>query len=105
MDIAELLDFSVKHNASDLHLSAGVSPMVRIDGEVRKLGVPAFDHSDVHRLVFEIMNDSQRSEFEERLEVDFHLNCQMSAAFVSTLLTRAVVVQQYSERFQPKSRP
>ncbi len=51
MDIAELLEFSVKHNASDLHLSAGVPPMVRIDGEVRKLGVPAFTHSDVHRLI------------------------------------------------------
>lgn len=71
MDIAELLDFSVKHNASDLHLSAGVSPMVRIDGEVRKLGIPAFSHADVHRLIFEIMNDAQRSEFEEHLEVDF----------------------------------
>jgi twitching motility protein PilT len=71
MDIAELLDFSVKHNASDLHLSAGVSPMVRIDGDVRKLGVPAFSHAEVHRLVFDIMNDSQRSEFEEKLEVDF----------------------------------
>lgn len=71
MDIAELLDFSVKHNASDLHLSAGVSPMVRIDGEVRKLGIPAFSHADVHRLVFEIMNDAQRAEYEERLEVDF----------------------------------
>ncbi|PWI32131.1 twitching motility protein PilT [Vibrio albus] len=71
MDIAELLEFSVKHNASDLHLSAGVPPMVRIDGDVRKLGVPAFDHADVHRLVFEIMNDVQRSEFEEKLEVDF----------------------------------
>jgi len=45
--------------------------MVRIDGEVRKLGVPALSHSDVHRLVFEIMSDSQRGEFEEKLEVDF----------------------------------
>ncbi|MEZ9516939.1 type IV pilus twitching motility protein PilT [Vibrio splendidus] len=71
MDITELLDFSVKHNASDLHLSAGVSPMVRIDGEVRKLGIPALSHVDVHRLVFEIMSDSQRGEFEEKLEVDF----------------------------------
>ncbi|WP_117233766.1 type IV pilus twitching motility protein PilT [Vibrio maerlii] len=71
MDIAELLDFSVKHNASDLHLSAGVPPMVRIDGEVRKLGVPAFTHSDVQKHVFDIMNDAQRSEFEEKLEVDF----------------------------------
>lgn len=79
MDIAELLEFSVKHNASDLHLSAGVPPMVRIDGEVRKLGVPAFTHSDVHRLIFEIMNDAQRSEYEEKLEVDFSLNCLMLA--------------------------
>ena len=71
MDIAELLDFSVKHNASDLHLSAGVPPMIRIDGEVRKLGVPALTHAEVHHLVFDIMNDGQRSEFEERLEVDF----------------------------------
>ncbi|MCA2015265.1 type IV pilus twitching motility protein PilT [Vibrio tritonius] len=71
MDIAELLDFSVKHNASDLHLSAGVPPMVRIDGEVRKLGVPAFSHAEVHRLVFDIMNDAQRRDYEENLEVDF----------------------------------
>lgn len=71
MDITELLDFSVKHNASDLHLSAGVPPMVRIDGEVRKLGIPALEHSEVHKLVFDIMNDKQRSEYEEHLEIDF----------------------------------
>ncbi|SJL84942.1 type IV pilus twitching motility protein PilT [Vibrio palustris] len=71
MDIAELLDFSVKHNASDLHLSAGVPPMVRIDGDVRKLGIPAFSHSEVHRLIFDIMNDAQQREYEEKLEVDF----------------------------------
>lgn len=71
MDITELLDFSVKHNASDLHLSAGVPPMVRIDGEVRKLGIPALSHSDVHKLIFDIMNDKQRNEYESRLEVDF----------------------------------
>ncbi|MGR5304254.1 type IV pilus twitching motility protein PilT [Vibrio mediterranei] len=71
MDITELLDFSVKHNASDLHLSAGVPPMVRIDGEVRKLGIPALEHSEVHKLIFDIMNDKQRSEYEEHLEIDF----------------------------------
>ncbi|WP_318452134.1 type IV pilus twitching motility protein PilT [Photobacterium leiognathi] len=71
MDITELLDFSVKHNASDLHLSAGVPPMIRVDGDVRKLSMPALDHSEVHRLVFDIMNDAQRREYEENLEVDF----------------------------------
>ncbi|MGY0614354.1 type IV pilus twitching motility protein PilT [Vibrio sp. FJH11] len=81
MDITELLDFSVKHNASDLHLSAGVPPMIRIDGDVRKLGIPAFTHQEVHRLVFEIMNDAQRSEFEEKLEVDFSFELQNVGRF------------------------
>ncbi|MDX1304139.1 type IV pilus twitching motility protein PilT [Photobacterium sp.] len=71
MDITELLDFSVKHNASDLHLSAGVPPMIRVDGDVRKLSLPSLEHSDVHRLMFDIMNDAQRREYEEKLEVDF----------------------------------
>lgn len=71
MDIAELLEFSVKHNASDLHLSAGVPPILRIDGDIRQLEMTAFTHSDVHALVFDIMNDAQRSEFEEKLEIDF----------------------------------
>ena len=81
MDIAELLEFSVKHNASDLHLSAGVPPMIRIDGDVRKLGVPALEHAEVHRLVFEIMNDAQRSEFEEKLEVDFSFELPNTGRF------------------------
>ena len=67
MDITELLDFSVKQNASDLHLSAGVPPMVRVDGDVRKLTLPDFTHAEVHRLVTDIMNDAQRSEFEEKV--------------------------------------
>ncbi|UXI01706.1 type IV pilus twitching motility protein PilT [Photobacterium sp. TY1-4] len=71
MDITELLDFSVKHNASDLHLSAGVPPMIRVDGDVRKLSLPELEHGEVHRLVFDIMTDAQRREFEEKLEVDF----------------------------------
>lgn len=71
MDIAELLDFSVKHNASDLHLSAGVPPMLRIDGDMRKLEMDAFNHAEVHALIFDIMNDAQRSEYEEKLEIDF----------------------------------
>lgn len=96
MDITELLDFSVKHNASDLHLSAGVPPMVRIDGDVRKLGIPAFTHQEVHRLVFEIMNDAQRSEFEENSKSISLLNCITLAVFVSTLSTNLAVVRQCS---------
>ncbi len=71
MDITELLAFSVKNNASDLHLSAGLPPIIRVDGEMRKLNVPALDHKQVHGLVYEIMNDMQRKEYEENLETDF----------------------------------
>ena len=71
MDITELLAFSVKNKASDLHLSAGLPPIIRVDGEMRKLNVPPLKHKDVHALIFEVMNDKQRKEYEEKLETDF----------------------------------
>ena len=71
MDITELLAFSVKNKASDLHLSAGLPPIIRVDGEMRKLNIPALSHKEVHALIFEIMNDKQRKEYEENLETDF----------------------------------
>lgn len=71
MDITELLAFSVKNKASDLHLSAGLPPIIRVDGEMRKLNVPALNHKEVHALIFEIMNDKQRKEYEANLETDF----------------------------------
>jgi len=71
VDITELLAFSVKNKASDLHLSAGLPPIIRVDGEMRKLNIPELDHKQVHALIYEIMNDKQRKEYEENLEVDF----------------------------------
>ena len=71
MDITELLAFSVKNNASDLHLTAGLPPIIRVDGEMRRLNVPALEHKEVHALIYEIMNDMQRKEYEENLETDF----------------------------------
>ena len=71
MDITELLAFSVKNKASDLHLSAGLPPMIRVDGDVRRINVPPMDHKMVHGLVYDIMNDKQRKDFEEFLETDF----------------------------------
>ncbi|MDO4233226.1 MAG: type IV pilus twitching motility protein PilT [Lautropia sp.] len=71
MDITELLAFSVKNKASDLHLSAGMPPMIRVNGDVRRINLPAMDHEAVHGLIYDIMNDSQRKEYEDRLECDF----------------------------------
>jgi twitching motility protein PilT len=71
MDIAELLAFAVKNKASDLHLSSGLPPMIRVHGDVRRINLPAMEHKDVHSMVYDIMNDSQRKEYEENLECDF----------------------------------
>ena len=71
MDISELLAFSVKNNASDLHLSSGLPPMIRVHGDVRRINLPPLEHKDVHELIYDIMNDSQRKIYEETLECDF----------------------------------
>lgn len=81
MDISELLAFSVKNNASDLHLSAGEPPMIRVDGEIRRINVPPMDHKTVHALIYDIMNDRQRKDYEEFLEVDFSFEIPDLARF------------------------
>ncbi len=81
MDITELLAFSAKQGASDLHLSAGLPPMIRVDGDVRRINLPALEHREVHGLIYEIMNDKQRKDFEEFLETDFSFEVPGVARF------------------------
>src|SRR3569623_1515194 len=81
MDIAELLAFSVKNAASDLHLSAGLPPMIRVDGDVRRINVPPLDNKAVHAMLYDIMNDKQRKDFEEFLETDFSFEIPGLARF------------------------
>jgi len=71
MDITELLAFSVKNKASDLHLSAGLPPMIRVHGDIRRINLPPMEHDDVHSMVYDIMSDAQRKNYEENLECDF----------------------------------
>ncbi|MBL0688348.1 MAG: type IV pilus twitching motility protein PilT [Pseudoalteromonas sp.] len=81
MDITELLAFSVQHKASDLHLSSGVSPMIRVDGDVRRINIPALGDKEVSSLVYDIMNDNQRKDYEQNLEVDFSFEVPNLARF------------------------
>ncbi|MDF1822398.1 MAG: type IV pilus twitching motility protein PilT [Alcanivoracaceae bacterium] len=81
MDITELLAFSAKNGASDLHLSAGLPPMIRVDGDVRRINLPAMEHKEVHALVYDIMNDKQRKDYEEFLETDFSFEVPGVARF------------------------
>jgi twitching motility protein PilT len=81
MDITQLLAFSVKNKASDLHLSAGLPPMIRVHGDVRRINVDPLEHKQVHEMVYDIMNDSQRKSYEESLECDFSFEIQGLARF------------------------
>ncbi|EED36372.1 Tfp pilus assembly protein, pilus retraction ATPase PilT [Luminiphilus syltensis NOR5-1B] len=81
MDITELLAFSAKQGASDLHLSAGLPPMIRVDGDVRRINIPPLEHTTVHDLIYDIMNDKQRKDFEEFLETDFSFEVPGVARF------------------------
>ncbi|CDW92724.1 MAG TPA: type IV pilus twitching motility protein PilT [Thiomonas arsenitoxydans] len=81
MDITQLLAFSVKNDASDLHLSAGLPPMIRVHGDVRRINVEPLDHKAVHAMVYDIMSDSQRKHYEEFLEVDFSFEIPSLARF------------------------
>jgi len=81
MDITELLTFSAKNKASDLHLSSGEPPMIRVDGDIRRINVPAMDNTQVRAMVYDIMNDKQRKDFEEFLEADFSFEIPGLARF------------------------
>ena len=81
MDITELLAFSAKQGASDLHLSAGLPPMIRVDGDVRRINLPPLDAKEVKALIYDIMNDKQRQVFEESLETDFSFEVPGVARF------------------------
>lgn len=81
MNLDDLLAFAVKHNASDLHLSSGLPPMVRIDGEIRRIDLPTLAHQDVHDLVYDIMSDRQRKDFDEFFEIDFSFEMPNVARF------------------------
>ncbi|MFQ3232183.1 type IV pilus twitching motility protein PilT [Reinekea sp.] len=81
MDITELLAFSAKQGASDLHLSAGLPPMIRVDGDVRRINLPPMSHKEVHSLIYDIMNDKQRKDYEEFWETDFSFEVPGVARF------------------------
>jgi Tfp pilus assembly pilus retraction ATPase PilT len=84
MDITELLAFAVKNKASDLHLSAGLPPMIRVHGDVRRINLPPLEHKDVHAMVYDIMNDAQRKHYEETWSATSPSPCPTWRASAST---------------------
>ncbi|KPK60470.1 MAG: twitching motility protein PilT [Gammaproteobacteria bacterium SG8_31] len=81
VEIDQLLTFAVKNKASDLHLSAGVPPMIRVDGDIKRINMPELSHKEVHSMIYDIMNDKQRKAFEEFFETDFSFEIPDLARF------------------------
>ncbi len=81
MNLADLLAFAHKHSASDLHLSSGLPPLVRIDGDITRINLPAMTHDDVYDQVYGVMNDSQRKTFDAEMECDFSIEIPGVARF------------------------
>ena len=81
MDIAELLAFAFKQNASDLHLSSGLPPLIRVDGEIKRINVDPLDDRTVHNMIYDIMSDKQQKDYEEFLETDFSFELPNIARF------------------------
>ncbi|MGH8272851.1 MAG: type IV pilus twitching motility protein PilT [Gammaproteobacteria bacterium] len=81
LDVSQLLAFSAKNKASDLHLAAGMPPMIRVDGDMRRINMPALAHKDVQDMLYDIMNDKQRKDYEEFLETDFSFEIPELARF------------------------
>jgi twitching motility protein PilT len=88
VDITELLAFALKSNSSDLHLSAGMPPMIRVDGDMRRVDLPPLVHKEAHALVYDIMNDKQRKHYEEFLETDFSFEISGMSRFRVNVFTQ-----------------
>lgn len=80
-DLIELLHFGVKNKASDLHLSAGMPPMIRVHGDVRKINIDALNKDQVTNMIYDIMNEQQRKAFDEDMECDFSFEVKGLARF------------------------
>ena len=102
MDISELLAFSVKNKASDLHLSSGLPPMIRVHGDVRRINLPALEHKDVHGMVYDIMNDGQRKFYEETSSATSRSRSRTSRASASTPSCRTAAPARCSGPSPPR---
>src|SRR4051794_25659386 len=88
VDITQLLAFSVKNKASDLHLSAGLPPMIRVHGDVRRINVDPMDHKQVHAMVYDTMTDTRPKQYEKFLECDFSSEIEALARFRATAFNK-----------------
>jgi twitching motility protein PilT len=81
MDITQLLAFVMQNDASDLHLSAGNAPIVRVYGSLKRLKSDVLTNETIRGMLYSIMTDEQRADFEKNLELDFAISFGEKARF------------------------
>ncbi|MCC6933499.1 MAG: type IV pilus twitching motility protein PilT [Deltaproteobacteria bacterium] len=81
MDITQLLTFTFQQGGSDLHISAGESPMIRVDGAMKRIKVPPLNDEQTEHMLYDIMGDHQRKMFEEKSDADFSIDLGDAARF------------------------
>ena len=92
MNLRELLDLMIEKSASDLHISAGLPPMFRVNGDVERMGEERVEPEQGRKLAYSIMNEDQRSRFEKTRELDFSFGIPNLSRFrANVFLQRGVV--------------
>lgn len=81
LDVTQLLQFCFQQKGSDLHISSGEPPVIRTDGEMQRIKVPALTAEQTQAMLYDIMGDAQRKVFEENSDIDFSIDLGETARF------------------------
>lgn len=81
MDLTQLLAFSMKNNASDLHLSSDNPPIIRVNGDMKRIKSDILSSDDIRSMLYSVMSEDQRSVYEKDLEIDFAISFGEKARF------------------------
>lgn len=89
MDILQLLRFVIQNNASDLHLSPLNVPIIRVHGDLKRIKADPLQSDDIRTMLYSVMSEDQRADFEREMELDFAIAYGEKARFrVNAFTTR-----------------
>ena len=100
MDLNQLLTYSLDSGASDLHLSVGSIPMVRINGTMKPLNLDVLKQTDMEKMLPEVMDEDQLKIFKEKKEIDFSAKLEGKGRFRVNFLNKLMALVVYLERYQ-----
>jgi len=81
VDITQLLAFVMQNKASDLHLSAGNQPIVRVNGQMKRVKTQELSSEDIRSMLYSVMTEDQRAAYEKEMDLDFAISFGEKARF------------------------